>query len=214
MYISVKPHFEDYSRSYQQKLQSFTTFADTGRDMEFSYCEIQGLTIITPTVFGDSRGYFYESYHKGKFYENGLDLDFVQDNQSLSGKGILRGLHFQNPPYEQGKLIRVIEGAIIDVVVDIRKSSPSYGKSFQIELNAENKVMFWVPPGFAHGFCTLEDRTIVTYKCTGLYSPENEDGLMWNDPGLAIDWPLEQEPLLSAKDTEYTPFSEFVSPFE
>jgi len=182
--------------------------------MQFSQCEIEGLVIIEPKVFGDERGYFFESYHKDKFRAFGLDLDFVQDNQSLSGKGILRGLHFQRPPHEQGKLIRVIDGAIIDVVVDIRKSSPTYGKTFQIELNAENKTMFWVPPGFAHGFCTLEDHTIVTYKCTGLYNPQEEDGLMWNDPDLDINWPLDADPILSAKDQEYLPFSAFESPFE
>jgi len=182
--------------------------------MQFTRKNIEGLVIIEPKVFGDHRGYFYESYHRQKFLENGLDLNFVQDNQSLSAKGILRGLHFQKPPHAQGKLVRVIRGSIYDVAVDIRKNSPTYGQWQGIELSDKNHKMFWIPPGFAHGFCTLEDNTIVNYKCTDYYNPDAEDGLMWNDPSLGIEWPMDSEPILSEKDSDYTPFSGYESPFD
>ena len=126
--------------------------------MEISECSIQGLLIIQPRVFQDDRGYFFESWSKGEFIKDGIDVDFVQDNQSLSHKGVLRGLHFQSPPFAQGKLVRVIKGAVLDVAVDIRRNSPTYGKHFAIELNEDNKIMFFIPPGFAHGFATLTDK--------------------------------------------------------
>jgi len=167
--------------------------------MEVRDTPIAGLKIVQPKVWGDARGHFFESYSEAAFKAAGLPTDFVQDNQSLSAKGILRGLHFQKPPYAQGKLVRVIKGAVLDVVVDLRRSSPTYGQHFAIELNEDNKTMFWVPPGFAHGFLTLADDTIFVYKVTGLYNKESEGGLLWNDPALGIDWGIEN-PLLSDKD--------------
>ena len=184
----------------------------TSKTLKFTTTDIQGLIIIQPKVFGDHRGYFFESYSATSFKSEGLDLNFVQDNQSLSNKGVLRGLHFQKPPYEQGKLVRVITGAVQDVVVDIRKDSPTYGKSFSIRLTEENQTMLWIPPGFAHGFCTLEDQTIFTYKCTELYYPESEDGLMYNDPMFNIDWELASVQL-SDKDKIHQAFTSFKSPF-
>lgn len=173
---------------------------------------IPGLLEIVPKVFGDDRGYFYESYNKALFENFGIDLEFVQDNQSLSNKGVLRGLHFQNPPYAQGKLVRVIQGAVLDVVVDIRKGSPTYGKHHKVLLSGENKLMFWVPPGFAHGFATLEDQTIFSYKCTNLYNKESEGSVLWNDPALGIDWGVEN-PLLSEKDKEAKPLADLQTQF-
>lgn len=167
--------------------------------MEVKDTPIAGLKIVQPKVWGDARGHFFESYSEEAFKEAGLPTDFVQDNQSLSAKGILRGLHFQKPPYAQGKLVRVVKGAVVDVAVDLRRSSPTYGQHFAIELNEDNKTMFWVPPGFAHGFLTLADDTIFVYKVTGLYNKESEGGLLWNDPALGIDWGIEN-PLLSDKD--------------
>lgn len=167
--------------------------------MEVRNTPIAGLKIVQPKVWGDARGHFFESYSEAAFKAAALPTDFVQDNQSLSAKGILRGLHFQKPPYAQGKLVRVIKGAVLDVVVDLRRSSPTYGQHFAIELNEDNKTMFWVPPGFAHGFLTLADDTIFVYKVTGLYNKESEGGLLWNDPALGIDWGIEN-PLLSDKD--------------
>ncbi|MCB9246908.1 MAG: dTDP-4-dehydrorhamnose 3,5-epimerase [Flavobacteriales bacterium] len=181
--------------------------------MEFTRCTIDGLVIIDPKVFGDARGYFFESYNRSHFEQAGLDMTFVQDNQSFSGKGILRGLHFQSPPNAQGKLLRVVQGSIYDVAVDIRKDSATYGKYEAVVLSGDNKRMFYIPPGFAHGFYTLEPDTLVQYKCTDVYAPQSEGGLMWNDPDLGIGWPLDGEPLLSEKDGLYKPFREFQSPF-
>lgn len=173
---------------------------------------LEGVNIIHPKVFKDNRGYFYESYNKEAWEEAGLHFDFIQDNQSLSGKNILRGLHFQKPPFAQGKLVRVIQGAVLDVAVDIRKNSPTYGKHVAVELTEENFKMLWVPPGFAHGFITLEDNTIFSYKCTNVYNKESEGGLTWNDDSLKINWGT-NSPILSEKDEAYTPFKEFISPF-
>jgi len=180
--------------------------------MEIIKTEIEDLLIIKPKVFEDSRGYFYESFNKEAFLAAGIDVEFVQDNQSLSSKGVLRGLHFQNPPFEQGKLIRVISGSVIDVAVDIRKNSPTYGKWVAVELSAENKLMFWLPPGFAHGFATLEDNTTFFYKCTGLYNADSEGSILWNDPDLNIDWKL-SDPILSEKDKLCPRFRELESQF-
>ena len=180
--------------------------------MEFEKTTIEGLFVIKPRVFIDERGYFYESYNKAIFDKNGLDLDFVQDNQSLSHKGVLRGLHFQAPPFAQGKLVRVIQGSVLDVAVDIRPHSPTYGKYESVLLSGENKTQFWIPPGFAHGFITLEDNTIFYYKCTSPYSKESEGAILWNDPQLNIDWNIEQ-PIVSSKDQEAELFKNFKSPF-
>ena len=174
---------------------------------------IPGLLEIEPKVFGDSRGYFYESYNKQAFVEAGIDLEFVQDNQSLSSEGVLRGLHFQNPPYAQGKLVRVISGLVMDVAVDIRVGSPTYGQHHKVLLSGENKKMFWIPPGFAHGFLTLEDDTIFAYKCTNLYNKDSEGAVLWNDSQLNIDWGLEN-PLVSEKDQIAAPISELKSQFK
>jgi len=164
--------------------------------------DIPDLLIIEPKVFGDDRGFFLESWNASVFKELGLDLQFVQDNHSRSARGVLRGLHFQNPN-PQGKLVRVVAGRVWDVAVDLRKSSPTFGKWAGVELSAANKRMFWVPPGFAHGFVSLEDGTDFLYKCTSFYEPANEHSLAWDDPTVGIEWPLEGiEPQLSAKDKQ------------
>ncbi|MBK7668845.1 MAG: dTDP-4-dehydrorhamnose 3,5-epimerase [Sphingobacteriaceae bacterium] len=180
--------------------------------MELVNTGIEGLWVIKPKVFADARGYFFESYNKDLFTQNGLNLNFVQDNQSLSHKGVLRGLHFQNPPFAQGKLVRVITGAVYDVAVDIRKNSPTYGKSFGAELTEENKMMMYIPEGFAHGFLTLKDNTIFSYKCTNFYNKASEDSIKWNDPTVGIKWNVEN-PLLSEKDISGKDFKDFKSQF-
>lgn len=162
---------------------------------------LPGLLIIEPRVFGDARGFFMETWNAASFAAAGLDLAFVQDNHSRSQKGVLRGLHFQNPG-PQGKLVRVTSGAVFDVAVDLRASSPTFGKWFGIELTAANRRMLWVPEGFAHGFLTLEDDTDFLYKCTAPYAPQCEHTLAWDDPALGIAWPLDGSmPVLSAKDS-------------
>jgi dTDP-4-dehydrorhamnose 3,5-epimerase len=169
---------------------------------------IDGLLIIEPKVFGDERGFFMESWNMSGFAEVGLNIDFVQDNHSRSQKGVLRGMHFQNPG-PQGKLVRVVSGAVFDVAVDLRRSSATFGKWFGTELSAENKRMFWVPQGFAHGFLTLEDDTDFLYKCDAPYTPENEHSLAWDDPDVGIAWPVEGlEVQLSTKDCEGKPLRE------
>lgn len=180
--------------------------------MELVNTGIEGLWVIKPKVFADARGYFFESYNKELFAKNNLDLNFVQDNQSLSHKGVLRGLHFQNPPFAQGKLVRVITGAVYDVAVDIRKNSSTYGKYFGAELTEENKMMMYIPEGFAHGFLTLRDNTIFSYKCTNLYNKASEDSIKWNDPTIGIKWNVEN-PLLSEKDISGKDFADFKSLF-
>ena len=180
--------------------------------MELIDTGIEGLWVIRPKVFADPRGYFFESYNKEIFAKNGLNMIFVQDNQSLSHKGVLRGLHFQNPPFAQGKLVRVITGSVFDVAVDIRKDSPTYGKHFGAELTAENKMMMYIPEGFAHGFLTLEDNTIFSYKCTNFYNKASEDSIKWNDPEIGIKWNVE-DPLLSEKDVSGKDFRDFKSLF-
>lgn len=180
--------------------------------MEIVETKLKGLVVIKPKVFEDARGYFFESYNKNTFAQAGLNMAFVQDNQSLSQKGVLRGLHFQNNPHAQGKLVRVITGAVFDVAVDIRKNSPTYGQWFGVELTEKNKYMMYIPEGFAHGFATLEDNTIFSYKCTNVYNKAAEDCILWNDTNLAIDWRLEN-PMLSEKDLQGKRFKDFVSLF-
>jgi dTDP-4-dehydrorhamnose 3,5-epimerase len=180
--------------------------------MEIQKTFIEGLFVIQPRVFEDARGYFFESWSEKQFLNAGIDARFVQDNQSLSGKGVLRGLHFQAPPSAQGKLVRVITGSVLDVAVDIRRNSPTYGKHVAVTLSEKNKTMFYIPPGFAHGFVTLEDKTIFSYKCTGYYDKNAEGTVLWNDASLGIDWGI-AEPLLSDKDRQGTPFAAFTSPF-
>ena len=164
---------------------------------------IEGLLILEPKVFGDERGFFFESFNASQFREaSGLEVDFVQDNHSRSSRGILRGLHYQLPPKAQGKLVRVVVGEVFDVAVDIRKSSPTFGQWYGLTLSAENKRQFWIPPGFAHGFLTLSEHAEFLYKTTDYYSPEHEGSIRWDDPELAIDWPLDGIPQLSAKDQQ------------
>jgi len=168
---------------------------------------IEGPLIVEPRVFGDERGFFFESWNAERFREAGLDLDFVQDNHSRSRKGVLRGLHFQNPN-PQGKLVRVTTGRAWDVAVDLRRGSPGFGRWAGVELSAENKRIFWVPPGFAHGFLSLEDDTDFLYKCTAPYDASSEHSLLWNDPAVGIDWPLDGiEPIVSDKDRVGLPLS-------
>ncbi len=171
-----------------------------------------GLKLLEPTIFGDDRGYFYESYNQEKFRELGIPEVFVQDNQSFSQQGVVRGLHFQAPPFAQGKLVRVLQGAVIDVAVDIRLGSPTYGQTYAIELTDENKLQFYLPPGFAHGFSTLAPNTIFSYKCTNYYNKASEGGILWNDPDLAINWEVEN-PILSDKDIILPELQKFKSPF-
>ena len=173
---------------------------------------MDGLLVIKPKVFEDDRGYFFESYNEKLLRQSGLSTNFVQDNQSLSQKNVLRGLHFQAPPFAQGKLVRVIKGAVLDVVVDIRKKSPTYGKHLALELNEQNKIMLWVPEGFAHGFLALQNETIFYYKCNNYYNKESEGCVKWNDDALGIDWKI-ANPVLSDKDIAGTPFRDFHSPF-
>ena len=170
--------------------------------MEVLKTAIEGLLIIEPTVFGDSRGYFFESYNKQRFNEaTGLDIDFVQDNQSKSCYGVLRGLHFQKPPYAQSKLVRCVRGKVLDVAVDIRKSSPTFGKYVAVELTEDNHRQLFIPHGFAHGFVVLSEEAIFQYKCDNFYNKESEGAIAWNDPEINIDWTIPfDEVMLSDKD--------------
>lgn len=180
--------------------------------MEIIKTPLDGLLIIKPDVFEDERGYFFESYNHGTFLKEGLEITFLQDNESKSKKGVLRGLHFQAPPFAQGKLVRVMRGSVLDVAVDIRKNSPTYGKWESIVLSGQNKWMYWIPPGFAHGFVTLEDDTIFFYKCTNVYNKSSEGSILWNDTDLNIRWDV-SDPLISDKDKVAPAFREFISPF-
>jgi dTDP-4-dehydrorhamnose 3,5-epimerase len=166
--------------------------------MRFLPTELPGVLLIEPAVFRDARGFFLESYHAARFAEAGIEAPFVQDNHSFSVRGTLRGLHGQLR-FPQGKLVRCTEGSVFDVAVDVRRGSPSFGRWAGFELSAENFRQLWIPPGFLHGFCALSERAQVQYKCTELYRPEDEVGVVWNDPELAIHWPVEA-PLLSDKD--------------
>lgn len=172
--------------------------------MNFIRTEIEGLIVIEPKVFDDPRGFFYESYRKKLFAQNGIKDDFVQDNVSSSARGVLRGLHYQIAPRAQAKLIRVLRGAVYDVAVDIRRRSKTFGKIFAVTLSAENRKMLYVPKGFAHGFCVLEEGTEFMYKVSDYYSPEHERGILWSDPGLAVPWPkMDRAFILSEKDKKF-----------
>jgi dTDP-4-dehydrorhamnose 3,5-epimerase len=171
------------------------------KQMNIEKTFIKDLVIINPTVFEDGRGYFFEAYSKSKFSDLGTDIDFVQDNQSFSKRGTLRGLHYQNPPYAQTKLVRVLEGEIIDVAVDLRKDSPTYGKAYSILLSAENRKQLLVPKGFAHGFSVISETASVMYKCDQFYNKDSEGGIKYNDPLLSIDWGMDlKEAIISDKD--------------
>lgn len=178
--------------------------------------DIEGVLIVEPRIFGDARGYFFESFNARDFREQtGVDINFVQDNESRSRYGVVRGLHFQLPPYAQSKLVRVVEGRVLDVAVDIRKNSPTYGHHVAVELSADNKRQFFMPKGFAHGFAVLSETAIFQYKCDEYYHPEAEGAIAWDDPVLAINWGIDSnDVLLSDKDRHHPVFDEFVTPFK
>ena len=180
--------------------------------MNITKTDIEGLIIIEPQIFKDSRGAFFESWNAKKFKQLGISEDFVQDNQSVSSKGVLRGLHFQNPPYAQAKLVRVIKGSVLDVAVDLRKNSPTYGKHVSVILSEQNNKSFFIPKGFAHGFLSLEDNTVFHYKCSDYYNKESEGSLLWNDEDLKIDWQIDN-PLISEKDLQADFFKNFKTKF-
>lgn len=184
--------------------------------MDIVKTDIEGLLIVEPRVFGDARGYFFESFSQRDFQaQTGVEVHFVQDNESRSCYGVVRGLHFQRPPYAQAKLVRVVEGCVMDVVVDIRKNSSTYGKYATVELSAENKRQLFIPKGFAHGFAVMSETAIFQYKCDEYYHPESEGAIAWDDPTLAIGWPLPTESIiLSDKDRKHPKFNNFVTPFE
>ena len=177
--------------------------------MIFIKTNIQGLIIIEPKVFGDSGGYFFESFNQKEFDEQIGPINFVQDNESKSTHGVLRGLHFQKPPFAQAKLIRCIEGEVIDIAVDLRNGSPTFGKHLSVRLSGENKRQLFVPRGFAHGFAVLSDSAIIAYKVDNVYAPEYDSGIIWNDPDLGIDWELKEcDVILSPKDSALKPLSQ------
>ncbi len=184
-------------------------------NFKFTETKIKGVYIIEPKVFGDNRGYFMETYNKEHFAEAGLTMNFVQDNESSSSKGVLRGLHFQTK-HTQGKLVRVTKGEVFDVAVDLRKGSPTYGQWEGVVLSAENKKQFYIPEGFAHGFLVLSDHAIFNYKCTDFYCPEGEGGVLWNDPDIGIEWPLEgiDNIILSEKDKVHPTLKDLNVPFQ
>lgn len=184
--------------------------------MEIIKTDIDGVFIIEPKVFGDSRGYFFESFNAREFaLKTGLNVNFVQDNESMSHYGVLRGLHFQNPPYAQSKLVRVVQGKVVDVAVDIRRGSPTFGKYVMAELTGENHRQFFVPRGFAHGFAVLSDVAVFQYKCDNFYAPASEGAIAWNDPDIAIPWPVPASDVeLSEKDRKHPFLKDIVSPFE
>jgi dTDP-4-dehydrorhamnose 3,5-epimerase len=184
--------------------------------MEVIKTEIEGVVIIEPRVFGDARGYFFESFNAREFAEKtGMQVNFVQDNESMSHYGVLRGLHFQQPPFAQSKLVRVVKGRVLDIAVDIRVGSPTYGKYVSVELTEDNHRQFFMSKGFAHGFSVLSDEVIFQYKCDEFYAPQSEGAIAWNDPDLAIDWQLPADKvLLSDKDKKHPFLRDFKSPFK
>lgn len=179
--------------------------------MHIEKTTIPGILILSPKVFYDERGYFMESYNT-KDFDQIQKVDFVQDNESMSGKNVLRGLHFQVPPYAQDKLVRVVQGRVMDVAVDLRKNSPYYGKYFSLTLSAENKKQLFIPKGFAHGFVSLEEQTILAYKCSNFYHSESDATILWSDKDLNINWNV-AEPIISEKDAQGMKFGAFKSPF-
>lgn len=183
--------------------------------MNFIKTEIPEVVIIEPRVFGDHRGYFFESFSQNKFEENVIKTDFVQDNESKSSKGVLRGLHFQNPPFAQAKLVRCIKGIVLDVAVDIRVGSPTYGKHVAVELSEKNKRQLFVPRGFAHGFVVLSEEAIFSYKVDNTYAPDHDNGIKWDDEEINIDWGINKEEIqLSDKDINLQYLKDFKSPFK
>ena len=183
--------------------------------MEVIKTDIEGVVILEPRIFKDARGYFFESFSAREFEEKVFRTTFVQDNESYSSYGVVRGLHFQKPPFTQAKLVRVIKGAVLDVAVDLRKGSPTYGKHVAVELTENNHRQLFIPHGFAHGFAVLSDEVLFQYKCDNYYAPLSEGGIRWNDPDLQIDWriPADQV-ILSEKDTRHPMFKDYISDFE
>lgn len=183
--------------------------------MEIIKTDIEGLIIIKPQIFKDSRGYFFESFSQREFNEKVTPIQFVQDNESCSSYGVMRGLHFQKPPYSQSKLVRCVKGSVLDVAIDIRKGSPTYGKHVAIELSAENHLQFFIPKGFAHGFAVLSEEAIFQYKCDEFYTPQSEGGIQLMDESLGINWPISaDDAILSDKDKKYPKLSEITSDFD
>ncbi|MFG6426157.1 dTDP-4-dehydrorhamnose 3,5-epimerase [Lepagella muris] len=182
--------------------------------MKVTKTDIEGVLIIEPRLFNDARGYFFESYNRKNYEEAGITADFVQDNESCSTRGVMRGLHFQRPPYAQAKLVRCVKGKVLDVAVDIRKGSPTYGQHVAVELSEENHRQFFIPRGFAHGFAVLSDTAVFQYKCDNYYHPEADGGISIQDDTLGIDWQIDPtEALLSEKDTKHPLLKDFDSPF-
>lgn len=182
--------------------------------MTITETKIEGLVILEPKVFGDERGYFMETFEESRFNDTVTKTHFIQDNESKSSRGVLRGLHFQAPPFAQAKLVRVIEGEVLDVAVDLRKDSPTYGQYESVVLSGENKKQYFVPRGFAHGFIVLSETAIFSYKVDNSYSPNHDGGLLWNDPALNINWEVERELIqLSEKDKNLPLFNDIISPF-
>lgn len=202
----IKRHLMAQSKEVFVDLFSFTHHC-----MEFKLASLSGLVEIIPQLYHDERGFFFESYSQRIFTENGISDVFVQDNHSFSIKGVLRGLHYQNPPFGQGKLVRAVTGRVMDVVVDIRRNSPTFGQHAKFVLDASRGNMLYVPVGFAHGFVALED-AVFAYKCTGFYEKSAEGGIIWNDPDLDIDWGI-QDPIVSAKDQQLLLFRDCVNGF-
>lgn len=183
--------------------------------MEIIKTDIEGVIIIKPQIFKDSRGYFFESFSQREFNEKVTPIQFVQDNESCSSYGVMRGLHFQKPPYSQSKLVRCVKGSVLDVAVDIRKGSPTYGKHVAVELSAENHLQFFIPKGFAHGFAVLSKEAIFQYKCDEFYTPQSEGGIQLMDESLGINWPISaDDAILSDKDKKYPKLSEITSDFD
>ena len=183
--------------------------------MEVIETGIEGVMILEPRIFKDARGYFFESFSSREFQEKVCQTTFVQDNESFSSYGVVRGLHFQKPPFTQAKLVRVIKGAVLDVAIDLRKNSPTYGKHVAIELTGENHRQLFIPRGFAHGFAVLSDEVLFQYKCDNYYAPQSEGGILWNDPSLQIDWRIPTDKvILSEKDTKHPLLKDYISDFE
>ena len=183
--------------------------------MEIIKTDIEGLIIIKPQIFKDSRGYFFESFSQREFNEKVTPIQFVQDNESCSSYGVMRGLHFQKPPYSQSKLVRCVKGSVLDIAVDIRKGSPTYGKHVAVELSAENHLQFFIPKGFAHGYAVLSKEAIFQYKCDEFYTPQSEGGIQLMDESLGINWPISaDDAILSDKDKKYPKLSEITSDFD
>lgn len=183
--------------------------------MEVIKTDIEGVVILEPRIFRDARGYFFESFSAREFQEKVSPTTFVQDNESYSSYGVVRGLHFQKPPFTQAKLVRVIKGAVLDVAVDLRKGSPTFGKHVAVELTEENHRQLFIPHGFAHGFAVLSPEVLFQYKCDNYYAPQSEGGIAWNDPALGIDWRIPTEQIvLSEKDTRHPLLQDYDSDFE